>query len=246
MRNDDYKMLSGLDLVMMEFPEEQFIIQDIVPKGLVILSSEMAAPARSLAMDMCLRVVTGEKLWKMDTRQGAVLYMIHQHTLATVRNLITDMTVRIPDGLYVGVMEESSLELALIGIKTFVQDHSNAAMVVIELNAPVEQYEDAVYVSGELERYFRALKDEALKHGMAVVVILCSEYYPVSHSKTQDEDKVCITEKADGHIDMCIVDSADRKALLRVSNPPVAPRLWSIERTDQLQRWVEESTDEHS
>ena len=52
MRNDDYKMLSGLDLVMMEFPEEQFIIQDIVPKGLVILSSEMAAPARSLAMDM--------------------------------------------------------------------------------------------------------------------------------------------------------------------------------------------------
>ena len=98
MRNDDYKMLSGLDLVMMEFPEEQFIIQDIVPKGLVILSSEMAAPARSLAMDMCLRVVTGEKLWKMDARHGAVLYMIHQHTLATVRNLITDMTVRIPDG----------------------------------------------------------------------------------------------------------------------------------------------------
>ena len=56
--------------------------------------------------------------------------MIHQHTLATIRNLITDMTVRIPDDLYVGVMEESSLELALIGIKTFVQDHSNAAMVV--------------------------------------------------------------------------------------------------------------------
>lgn len=119
-------------------------------------------------------------------------------------------------------------------------------MVVIELNAPVEQYEDAVYVSGELERYFRALKDEALKYGMAIAVILCSEYYPVSHSKTQDEDKMCITEKADGHIDMCIVDSADRKALLRVSNPPMAPHLWSIERTDQLQRWVEESADEHS
>lgn len=246
MRNDDYKMLSGLDLAMMEFPEEQFIIQDIVPKGLVILSSEMAAPARSLAMDMCLRVVKGDKLWKMDTRQGAVLYMIHRHTLATVRNLIADMTVRIPDDLYVGVMEESSLELALIGIKTFVQDHRNAAMVVIELNAPVEQYEDAVYVHSELERYFRVLKDEALKHAMAVVVILCSEYYPVSHSKTQDEDKVCITEKADGHIDMCVVDSADRKALLRVSNPPMAPQLWSIERTDQLQRWVEESADEHS
>ena len=238
-------MLSGLDLVMMEFPEEQFIIQDIVPKGLVILSSEMASPARSLAMDMCLRVVTGEKLWKMDTRQGAVLYMIHQHTLATVRNLITDMTVRIPDGLYVGVMEESSLELALIGIKTFVQDHSNAAMVVIELNAPVEQYEDAVYASGELERYFRALKDEALKYGMAIAVILCSEYYPVSHSKTQDEDKVCITDKADGHIDMCILDAEDPEAILRVVTPPMAPRLWSIGFDTKLRRWEEENAGDH-
>ena len=246
MRNDDYKMLSGLDLVMMEFPEEQFIIQDIVPKGLVILSSEMAATARSLAMDMCLRVVTGEKLWKMDTRQGAVLYMIHQHTLATVRNLITDMTVRIPDGLYVGVMEESSLELALIGIKTFVQDHRNPAMVVIELNAPVEQYEDAVYVSGELERYFRALKDEALKHGMAVVVILCSEYYPAAHSKSQNEDVVCITDKADGHIDMCILDAEDREAILRVDTPPMDPRLWSIEFDTKQRRWVEENASDRS
>ena len=241
MKNNDYLELSGLDLAMMEFPKEQFCIQDILPKGLVVLSSEMAAPARSLAMDMCLRVVKGDKLWKMDTRQGAVLYMIHQHTLATIRNLITDMTVRIPDDLYVGVMEESSLELALIGIKTFVQDHSNAAMVVIELNAPVEQYEDAVYVPSELERYFRALKDEALKHGMAVVVTLCSEYYPAAHSKSRSEDVVCITDKADGHIDMCILDAADREAILRVDTPPMDPRLWSIEFDTKQRRWVEEN-----
>ena len=245
MEKNDYIELSGLDLAMMAFPQEEFCIQDILPKGLVILSNEMVAPARSLVMDMCLRVVKGDKLWKMDTRQGAVLYMIHHHTLATIRNLITDMTARIPDGLYVGVMEESSLELALIGIKTFVEDHSNAAMVVIELNTPVEQYEDAVYVSGDLVPYFQTLKDEAQKHGIAIMVILCSECYPVAHSKTQEEDMVCITEKADGRIDMCILDGEDRKALLRVSNPPMAPRLWSIERTDQLQRWVEESAVEH-
>ena len=245
MKNNDYLELSGLDLAMMEFPKEQFCIQDIIPKGLVVLSSEMAAPARSLAMDMCLRVVTGEKLWKMDTRQGAVLYMIHQHTLATIRNLIMDMTVRIPDDLYVGVMEESSLELALIGIKAFVQDHSNAAMVVIELNAPVKQYEDAVYVPSALERYFRALKDEALKHGMAVVVILCSEYYMAAHSKSRSEDVVCITDKADGHIDMCILDAEDREAILRVVTSPMVPRLWSIEFDTKRRRWEEENAGDY-
>ena len=245
MKNNDYLELSGLELAMMEFPKEQFCIQDILPKGLVVLSSEMATPARSLAMDMCLRVVMGDKLWKMDTRQGAVLYMIHQHTLATIRNLITDMTVRIPDDLYVGVMEESSLELALIGMKTFVQDHSNAAMVVIELNAPVEQYEDAVYAHSELERYFRALKDEALKHGMAVVVILCSEYYPAAHSKSRSEDVVCITDKADGHIDMCILDAENREAILRVDTSSMVPRLWSIEFDTKRRRWEEENAGDH-
>ena len=149
------------------------------------------------------------------------------------------------DGLFVGVMEESSLELALIGIKTFVQDHSNAAMVVIELNAPVEQYEDAVYVPGELERYFRVLKDEALKHGMSVVVILCSEYYLAAHSKSRSEDVVCITDKVDGHIDMCILDAEDREAILRVVTPPMDPRLWSIEFDTKRRRWEEENAGDH-
>ncbi|MBQ8835625.1 MAG: hypothetical protein IJ001_12000, partial [Oscillospiraceae bacterium] len=71
MRNNEYKMLSGLDLAMMEFPEEKFVVQDLVPKGLVILSTELLATGRSLAMDMSMRIVKGEKLWKMDTRQGA-------------------------------------------------------------------------------------------------------------------------------------------------------------------------------
>ena len=236
-----YTEMSGLDLAMMEFPEEQFCIQDILPKGLTILSSEMVAPARSLAMDMCLRVVKGDKLWKMDTKQGAVLYMIHHHTLATTRNLIMDMTVRIPDDLYVGIMTEHSMIQAIAGVKTFVRDHSNAAMVVIELNIPVEQYEDAVYVSCDLEPYFRVLKEEALEHGIAVVAILCSDCFHLSQRKSEAEDMVCITEKADGRIDMCVLNGENTKALIRVDVPPVEPRLWSIERIEQFQRWVEEN-----
>ena len=241
MKNHEYKMLSGLDLAMMEFPEERFCIQDILPKGLVILSSEMVAPARSLAMDMSLRVVKGESLWKMDARQGAVLYMIHHHTLATTRNLIMDMTVRIPEDLYVGVMTESSLDLALTGVKAFVRDHSNAAMVVIELNAPVEQYEDAVYVSADTVPQFQALKESAVEHGIAVVVILCAECFPPVHRKAEEADMMCITEKADGHIDMCVLDGENAKALIRVDVPPMAPRLWSIAFNAKRQHWVEEN-----
>lgn len=238
-------MLSGLDLVMMEFPEEKFIVQDLVPKGLVILSSDVMEPARSLAMDMSLRVIKGDKLWKMDTKQGAVLYMIHHHALATARNLIMDMTVRIPDNLYVGVMSENSLELALTGVKSFVKDHDNVSMVVVEMGGMVEQYEDAVYVPGNTTQQYIALREFAMEHGIAIVVILCTDSFPVAHGKkTDDEDMVCITDKANGHIDMCIVDTEDREAILRVDNPPMASRLWSIEFDSKCQQWVEENTND--
>ena len=245
MRNNDYKMLSGLDLAMMEFPEEKFIVQDLVPKGLVILSTELLATGRSLAMDMSMRVVKGEKLWKMDTKQGAVLYMIHQHTLATIRNLITDMTVRIPDDLYVGVMTESSLELALTGVKSFVKDHDNVSMVVIEMRGIVEQYEDAVYVPADTLPQYMALREFALEHGIAIMVILSSDSFPVTHGKESGEDLNCVTDKVDGHIDMCVLNRDNTEAMLRVVTPPRDPQLWTAGFHRKKQRWEEETENGH-
>ena len=245
MSNKDYKMLSGLDLVMMEFPEEKFIVQDLIPKGLVILSCELMETGRSLAMDMSMRVVKGEKLWKMDTRQGAVLYMIHHHALATARNLIMDIPGRIPDDLYVGVMTENSLELALAGVESFVKDHNKVSMVVIEMRCMVEQYEDAVYVPAETLPQYMALREFALEHGIAVMMILSSDSYPVNCGKVSDEDMNCVTDKADGHLDMCILDSENTEAILRVVTPPRDPKLWNAEYHRKKHRWEEESESDH-
>lgn len=239
-------MLSGLDLAMMEFPEEKFIVQDLIPKGLVILSCELMDTGRSLAMDMGMRVVKGEKLWKMDTKQGAVLYMIHHHALATTRNLIMDIPGRIPNDLYVGVLTENSLELALSGVKSFVKDHDNVSMVVIEMRGMVEQYEDAIYVPAETLPQYMALREFALEQGIAAMVILSSDSYPVAHGKVSDEDMHCVTDKADGHLDMCILNGENTEAILRVATPPRDPKLWSTEYHRKEHRWKEESESDHS
>lgn len=245
MKNNEYKMLSGLDLAMMEFPEEKFIVQDLVPKGLVILSTELLATGRSLAMDMSMRIVKGEKLWKMDTRQGAVLYMIHHHALATARNLIMEMSVRIPDDLFVGVMTENSLELALTGVKSFVKDHDNVSMVVIEMKDMVEQYEDAVYVPAETLPQYMALREFALEHGIAIMVILSSDSYPAANIKVTEEDLNCVTDKADGHIDMCVLNGDNTEAMLRVATPPRDPKLWTAGFHRKKRRWEEENAGDH-
>ncbi len=238
-------MLSGLDLVMLELPEEKFVVQDLVPKGLVILSTELLATGRSLAMDMSMRIVKGEKLWKMDTKQGAVLYMIHHHALATARNLIMEMSVRIPDDLYVGVMTEHSLELALTGVKSFVKDHDNVSMVVIEMKDMVEQYEDAVYVPAETLPQYMELREFALEHGIAIMVILSSGNYPAANIKVTEEDLNCVTDKADGHIDVCVLNGDNTEAMLRVATPPRDPQLWTARFHRKKRRWEEENVGDH-
>ena len=238
-KEHEYKMLSGLDLVMAEFPEDGFCIQDIIPKGLVIFTTDAIDPAQKLAMDLCLRVVKGERMWKMDSRQGSVLYMIHQHSLASARNLILDMTARVPDDLYVGVMTEDDLDLALTGVRSFAEGYHNPVMVVIEMSDLVVQYENAVYVPQEMLPQFAALKEYALSKGIAVVVLMHANSCPAARGKKVHGDQVCVTDHADGHIDMCIVDHADRRAILRVDNPVRGTRLWDIWFSPKHSRWME-------
>ena len=238
-KEQEYKMLSGLDLVMAEFPEDGFCIQDIIPKGLVIFTTDAMDPAQKLAMDLCLRVVKGERMWKMDSRQGSVLYMIHQHSLASARNLILDMTPRVPDDLYVGVMTEDDLDLALTGVRSFADGYHNPVMVVIEMSDLVVQYENAVYVPQEMLPQFAALKEYALSKGIAVVVLMHANSCPAARGKKVHGDQVCVTDHADGHIDMCIVDHADRRAILRVDNPVRGTRLWDIWFSPKHSRWME-------
>ena len=238
-KEQEYKMLSGLDLVMAEFPEDGFCIQDIIPKGLVIFTTDAMDPAQKLAMDLCLRVVKGERMWKMDSRQGSVLYMIHQHSLASARNLILDMTARVPDDLYVGVMTADDLDLALIGVQSFGEGYQNPAMVVIEMSDLVVQYENTVYVPQEMLTQFAALKEYALSKGIAVVVLMHANSCPAARGKKVHGDQVCVTDHADGHIDMCVVDHADRRAILRVDNPVRGTRLWDIWFSPKHSRWME-------
>ena len=238
-KEHEYKMLSGLDLVMAEFPEDGFCIQDIIPKGLVIFTTDAMDPAQKLAMDLCLRVVTGERMWKMDVRQGSALYMVHQHSLAAARNLLLDMTDCVPDKLYIGVMTQDDLDLALIGVQSFVEGYQNPAMVVIEMSDLVMQRENAVYVSREMLTQFTALKEYALSKGIAVVVLMHANSCPAARGKKVHGDQVCVTDHADGHIDMCIVDHADRRAILRVDNPVRGTRLWDIWFSPKHSRWME-------
>lgn len=238
-KEHEYKMLSGLDLVMAEFPEDGFCIQDIIPKGLVIFTTDAMEPAQKLAMDLCLRVVKGERMWKMDARQGSVLYMIHQHSLASARNLILDMTARVPDDLYVGVMTEDDLDLALTGVRSFAEGYHNPVMVVIEMRDLVVQYENAVYVPQEMLPQFAALKEYALSKGIAVVVLMHANSCPAARGKKVHGDQVCVTDHADGHIDMCVVDHADRRAILQVDNPVRGTRLWDIWFSPKHSRWME-------
>jgi hypothetical protein len=241
LKENNYSVLSGVELMMTVFPEQEFCVQDVVPKGLVILTGEDLEPVRTMAMDMCLRVVKGERLWHMDARQGAVLYMIHRYNLAATRNLILDMSDRVPDELHIGVMPESSLELAVSGIQSFVEAHANASLVVLELCGIVEQCGNAVYVPVGMLRKYKDLQKLAHSHGIGVVVLLRTRIVPAVQGGNEPGDLVCLTEQADGHIDICVTDPKERRAVLRVDNPARGTQLRSVVYDPGQHRWMEEN-----
>lgn len=73
------------------------------------------------------------------------------------------------------------------------------------------------------------------------MVILSSDAYPVNRGKVSDEDLNCVTDKSDGHIDMCVLNGDNTEAMLRVATPPRDPKLWNAEYHRKKHRWENES-----
>ena len=71
-KENNVSYMTAHDLMLKEFPLHRFCIQDLLPKGLSLLVSEKPEYAKSLAMDMCLRVASGSKLWNKEVQQGPV------------------------------------------------------------------------------------------------------------------------------------------------------------------------------
>lgn len=239
-QTEDFRTISGFDLMLMEFPQHQFCIQDVLPKGLNILFAENMDNARYLAMDLSLHVAAGQDLWDMEVKQGAVLHMIHQDTLAVTRNRIIAMTKRVPDDLYIGVMTEDSLALPLSAIPAFVKSHPGVSLVVVELETPVACVSQKLYAPGELLLQYTCLKELAEKNDIAILIVQRRVNSSFSLSDYTTDGPVCISDTVECHYELDMAGYPGNKGLLKRISRSYGNARWEIEYSPKTHRWEEQ------
>lgn len=237
--SNELNAISGVELMKMEFPQHQFCIEDILPKGLSVLTSESMDNARSLAMELSLCVAVGQQLWNMESQQGTVLHMVHQDALAVTRNRIILMTKPIPRELYVGMMTEDSLALAISAIPVFVKEHPNVSLIVAELEGMVACVNEKLYAQGQTLQQYNRLKEMAAEYNIAILVTQQSVNSTFGMGAGSDSNMACISDVVDSHFHMCSLLYPANRASLKRTSRTYGSASWNIEYSWKTHRWDE-------
>lgn len=237
MDSEEFKTMSGGELMRMELPRQQFCIEGILPRGLSMLTCAKEDAARSLALDMSLCVSAGQMLWGSKVQQGAVQHMIHADTLFVFRDRLTGKTKRVPDELYVGVMTEAALELAESALPSFVEAHPSASMVVVELDSPVAYTDEKLYVAGENLLHYSRLKEMSAQYGLAVLIVQRSVGSKYSLDLSSVDDAACISDVIEAHFELCPDSYHRNEAMLKRSSRVYGNAAWEIVHAAKSHRW---------
>lgn len=230
--------MSAQDLMLKEFPLHRFCIQDLLPKGLSLLVSEKPEYTKSLATDMCLSVASGSKLWNKEVQQGPVLYITHRDTLPVTQGRIRAMAQRVPDDLYVGVMEESSIRKAINLAHGFLEEHPNTTMVLVELDDTVLTSSESVSVLPDRQLEYSLMKSFADCNKLTVVLMHPSIASARHLLHGFPAKSVNITDKLDCWFELQPYVVTESRAALKRTSRTFGNRSWKIKYDSQTHRWV--------
>ena len=233
----DLQAISGVELMRMKFPQNQYCIQDILPKGLNVLFSVEMDYARSLARELALRVVEGKNLWGKAVQQGPVLYMVHKDTMAVTRNRLVSMTKRVPDALYIGLMTESTMELALSAVPEFMESNPELSLVVVEVETPVAYMSQTLYAPGELQQQYTRLKELAEEKNITILIVQKDVRYVSSLRDYGEEESVSISEGVDCYFELDLPSVYDNKSGLKRTSRIYGNARWKIKFSRKPHRW---------
>lgn len=69
------EIVSATKLLKMEIPPPSYAVDKLLPQGIFTLAGSGKIGKSWLALDICLGVATGDKLWEYSTSAGETLYL---------------------------------------------------------------------------------------------------------------------------------------------------------------------------
>lgn len=136
-----FNPISMTDLIDMDIPPIEFLVNDIFPKGLGILSAPPKYYKSFLALQVCIAICTHNKFLNRDTSKYTCLYLDLESGNRRPRDraskIIENMGVNIPDNLYVVTLQTDTVKTINEGfvdtLTATIKQHENVGLVVIDV-----------------------------------------------------------------------------------------------------------------
>ena len=126
------QVINGENLMDMELMAPRFCVKGLLPQGLCILGGAPKVGKSWLVLDLCVRIAKGETIWNLDTAKGTTLYLCLEDPYYRIQQRLGCITEEPPANVFFANIADSLAEDLDSQITSFVQEHPDTVLVVID------------------------------------------------------------------------------------------------------------------
>ena len=146
----------------------EFAVDELIAQGLYILAGSPKVGKSWLALQLCLAVAKGEKLFERETNGGTALYFCLEDGYERIQKRLYELTDEPSDKLFFSIMADSigcGLEEQITKFKSV---HDDLRLVIIDTLQMVRSETDSTYGSD----YAELLPLKALAQQLGICIVL--------------------------------------------------------------------------
>ena len=128
----EFNTIDGETLMNTSFEPIHYVVTDLIPQGLHILSGSPKIGKSWLVMWLCLQIAKGESVWNFNTDKGTALYLCLEDSITRIQNRLFDITDDAPPNIYFSTVAENIGTGIEEQINNFVFNHPDTKLIVID------------------------------------------------------------------------------------------------------------------
>lgn len=128
----EFKTIDGETLMNTSFEPIKYVVEDLIPQGLHILSGSPKIGKSWLVLWLCLQIAKGESVWNFNTDKGTSLYLCLEDSITRIQNRLFDITEDAPPNIYFSTVAENIGTGIEEQINNFVLNHPDTKLIVID------------------------------------------------------------------------------------------------------------------
>ncbi len=126
------KTVGGEELLEMQLPPKEFVIEGLLPVGLAMLVGSPKVGKSFLSLQTAVAVAEGEKLWSYPTKQGHVLYLALEDDLERLQMRLKNMNDNVSNMLRLSIMSETLHSGLIEQMESFITEYPDTVLIIID------------------------------------------------------------------------------------------------------------------